>query len=149
MIKEMIQRQILLFIITTCLIIWACEPVANQQQSKTDSASNGESTQQENTAETPPVDEGTGAGTTVADSQEPLPGAYAVLYGSFGAQQDAEDNIRTLRALRINCYLHKTKDKQYGVLIGPYANYSQANKQMNRLQEREIENLSLYHLGGN
>ena len=142
------QKKIYLYIVACCLAFWACDPTTTQQNADAANAPKKESTQQESPVEGPPVDEDTGAGTISADSQAPLPGAYAILYGNFGTQQDAEDNIRTLRALRVNCYLHKTRDKLYGVLIGPYANHSQANKQMNRLQEREIENLSLYHLGG-
>lgn len=140
------RKKIYFYTVACCLAFWACEPVETQQ-SNSDSVSNAESAQQESPTETPPVKEDGDAGTIGSETQYPLPGAYAILYGNFGSQQDAEDNIRTLRALRINCYLHKTRDKQYGVLIGPYANHSQAEKQMFRLQEREIEDLSLYHLG--
>jgi cell division septation protein DedD len=135
-------------VLLACFALWACDPDAMQQKANTqDPSSDANTTTEEAQTTPPPENPGTTTGTIVSQEQEPLPGAYAVLYGGFGTEQEAEDNSRDLRAQRVNCYLHKTPDKKFGVLIGPFRNYSQAKKQMSRLQERGIESLSLYHLG--
>lgn len=86
------------------------------------------------------------AATQPAEQQAPS-GHYAVLYGSFGSKLQAEDNMRVLRASRVNCYIHEDANAQYGVLVGPFRNHGEASKQMSRLQERGIANLSLYAMG--
>lgn len=78
---------------------------------------------------------------------QPLPGEYAILYGTFGTQEQAEAFSRELRAQRVNCFIYRTPEDKFGVFVGRYPNHEAARKQLLRLQEKGIKNLSLYHLG--
>ena len=146
------------------LFVIACKPETQTKQNKPASTNPpATAAQQQQQQQQPPVQQAPAQQQTVQNTpqqqsfqpaqqppieqpvaQQQHSGAYAVLYGNIGSKLEAEDNIRVLRAQRVNCFIHETADKQYGVLVGPFRNYSEASKQMGRLQERGIENLSLY-----
>lgn len=146
------KRKHYFFIVCLAIFaLWACERPATQQNASTTNPSSSDANSTAVAVDTQsvplPENPSTTTGTIVTQEQGLLHGAYAVLYGNFGSEKEAEDNSRVLRAQRINCYIHKNQDQNFGVLIGPFRDHLEASKQMSRLQSRGIESLSLYHLG--
>ena len=134
-------------VILIASLLLACQPATEQQTSQSQSTVDKTA----NTAESPQT---TSAAPRHATSQQvvsedaPLPGEYGILYGTLGTREQAEEMIRELRAQRVNCFIYKTPDKKFGVFIGRYPSRDAAQKQLGRLREKGIENLSLYYLGG-
>lgn len=140
-------------------LVFACKPDSKPKQSKQAPANQASAQTQQQQNQPPAAQQPEQDAVQEPDSYLPPPanepvmqqqmaptGPHAILYGQFGTKQQAEDNIRILRASRVNCFIHETSVGQYGVLVGPFRNYNEASKQMGRLQERGIDNLTVYQM---